>query len=121
MPKLQQQAAKMTRAAWEGLMRTAAFVPEEKRDWVPQGKARTLHDILVECAVLPGRYALLLGNEELPPPDREGYERAKAALSEIEQRLTQNKRKQQIVATVAKRHRDTGVDALFELITGGNK
>jgi len=48
-------------------------------------------------------------------------ERAKAALSEIEQRLTQNKRKQQIVATVAKRHRDTGVDELFGLITGGNK
>jgi methylmalonyl-CoA mutase cobalamin-binding domain/chain len=44
-------------------------------------------------------------------------ERAKAALSEIEQRLTQNKRKQQIVATVAKRHRDAGVDELFELIT----
>ena len=43
-------------------------------------------------------------------------ERAKAALSEIEQRLTQNKRKQKIVATVAKRHRDTGVDELFELI-----
>ncbi|HJT79555.1 MAG TPA: GTP-binding protein [Chthoniobacterales bacterium] len=45
-------------------------------------------------------------------------ERAKAALSEIEQRLTQNKRDQQIVATVAKRHRDRGVDELFELITG---
>src|SRR5438105_5629956 len=44
-------------------------------------------------------------------------ERAKAALSEIEQRLTQNKLKQQIVATVAKRHRDPGVDELFELIT----
>jgi methylmalonyl-CoA mutase cobalamin-binding domain/chain len=44
-------------------------------------------------------------------------ERAKAALSEIEQRLTQNKRKQQIVATVAKRHRDPGVDELFGLIT----
>ena len=44
-------------------------------------------------------------------------ERAKAALSEIEQRLTQNKRKQQMVATVAKRHRDPGVDELFELIT----
>lgn len=43
-------------------------------------------------------------------------ERAKAALSEIEQRLTQNKRKQEIVATVAKRHRDPGVDELFELI-----
>ena len=45
-------------------------------------------------------------------------ERAKAALSEIEQRLTQNKRDQQIVATVAKRHRDRGVDELFEMITG---
>ena len=44
-------------------------------------------------------------------------ERAKAALSEIEQRLTQNRREQQIVATVAKRHRDSGVDELFELIT----
>jgi methylmalonyl-CoA mutase len=48
-------------------------------------------------------------------------ERAKAALSEIEQRLTQNKRKQQIVATVAKRHRDPGVDELYGLITGGKK
>src|SRR5437899_4134166 len=44
-------------------------------------------------------------------------ERAKAALLEIEQRLTQNKRKQQIVATVAKRHRDAGEDELYDLIT----
>src|SRR5438132_1373611 len=44
-------------------------------------------------------------------------ERAKAALLEIEQRLTQNKRKQQIVPTVAKRHRDAGVDELYDLIT----
>ncbi|HEY1582617.1 MAG TPA: cobalamin-dependent protein [Chthoniobacterales bacterium] len=43
-------------------------------------------------------------------------ERAKAALSEIEQRLGQNKRAQQIVATVAKRHRDQGVDELYEMI-----
>jgi methylmalonyl-CoA mutase len=44
-------------------------------------------------------------------------DRAKAALSEIEHRLTQNKRAQQIVATVAKRHRDPGVDELYEMIT----
>ncbi|MBV9010230.1 MAG: cobalamin-dependent protein [Verrucomicrobia bacterium] len=44
-------------------------------------------------------------------------ERAKAALSEIEHRLTQNKRDQQIVATVAKRHRDPGVDELYEMLT----
>jgi methylmalonyl-CoA mutase len=46
-------------------------------------------------------------------------ERAKAALSEIQHRLTQNRRDQQIVATVAKRHRDPGVDKLFELICSG--
>jgi methylmalonyl-CoA mutase cobalamin-binding domain/chain len=44
-------------------------------------------------------------------------DRAKAALSEIEHRLTQNKREQQIVATVAKRHRDAGVDELYEMIS----
>ena len=44
-------------------------------------------------------------------------DRAKAALSEIEYRLTQNKRAQQMVATVAKRHRDPGVDELYQLIT----
>ena len=44
-------------------------------------------------------------------------DRAKAALLEIEHRLTQNKRKQKIVATVAKRHRDPGVDELYEMIT----
>ena len=43
-------------------------------------------------------------------------ERAKAALLEIEQRLAQNKYPQQIVATVAKRHRDRGVDMLYNLI-----
>jgi len=43
-------------------------------------------------------------------------ERAKAALLEIEQRLAQNKSPQQIVATVAKRHRDSGVDMLYGLI-----
>jgi methylmalonyl-CoA mutase cobalamin-binding domain/chain len=44
-------------------------------------------------------------------------DRSKAALSEIEHRLTQNKRQQKIVATVAKRHRDPGVDELYKLIT----
>ncbi len=48
-------------------------------------------------------------------------DRAKAALSEIEHRLTQNKRKQQLVATVAKRHRDSGVDELYEMITVNSK
>jgi putative protein kinase ArgK-like GTPase of G3E family len=44
-------------------------------------------------------------------------DRAKAALSEIEQRLTQNHRDQKMVATVAKRHRDQGVDELYRMLT----
>lgn len=44
--------------------------------------------------------------------------RARAAILEIEQRLEQNRRAQQLVASVAKRHRDPGVDQLFGLISG---
>ncbi len=43
--------------------------------------------------------------------------RARTAHTEIEQRLGQNRRDQQLVDTVAKRHRDPGVDRLFELIS----
>jgi methylmalonyl-CoA mutase len=39
---------------------------------------------------------------------------AATAVSEIEQRLAVNRRGQQVIATVAKRHRDPGVDRLFE-------
>ncbi len=48
-------------------------------------------------------------------------ERAKAAILEIEQRLTQNKKDQPVVATVAKRHRDRGVDELFAMLTNGDQ
>ena len=51
--------------------------------------------------------------------NKSDQERAKTAMSEIERRLEGNKRKQQLVATVAKRHRDPGVDKLCDLLTGG--
>jgi hypothetical protein len=38
-------------------------------------------------------------------------------MSEIEQRLEQNNRQQRLVSTVAKRHRDAGVDELCDLLT----
>jgi methylmalonyl-CoA mutase cobalamin-binding domain/chain len=44
--------------------------------------------------------------------------RARAAVLEIERRLDQNSRAQQLVTSVAKRHRDPGVDKLFGLISG---
>src|SRR5436305_15034419 len=59
--------------------------------------------------------------------NKSDLQRARTTHSEIEQRLEQNRparrsldaggRDQQLVDTVAKRHRDPGVDRLFELIS----
>src|SRR5438128_4380088 len=48
-------------------------------------------------------------------------QRARTAQTEIEQRLEQNRRAQRLVDTVAKRHRDPGVDKLFGLISASDK
>jgi len=49
--------------------------------------------------------------------NKSDLQRARTAHTEIEQRLEQNRRSQQLIDTVAKRHRDPGVDKLFELIS----
>jgi tetrahydromethanopterin S-methyltransferase subunit F len=46
---------------------------------------------------------------------------AKTAVSEIDQRLRMNGRDQRIVATVAKAHRDPGVDELVRVVLGGTE
>jgi methylmalonyl-CoA mutase cobalamin-binding domain/chain len=48
--------------------------------------------------------------------NKSDLQRARTAHTEIEQRLEQNRRNQQLIDTVAKRHRDPGVDRLFNLI-----
>jgi methylmalonyl-CoA mutase len=62
--------------------------------------------------------------------NKSDLQRARTAHTEIEQRLEQNRparralgeggRNQQLIDTVAKRHRDAGVDRLFDLICGDN-
>ena len=62
--------------------------------------------------------------------NKSDLQRARTAHTEIEQRLEQNRparrslgeggRSQQLIDTVAKRHRDPGVDRLFELISSDN-
>jgi hypothetical protein len=84
MPTIQQQAARLTREAWEGLLRTAEFVPVEKRDWVPQGKARTFHDFVAECAVLADWAASFFQSGAFPPFDQDAYQRAKAELNTLD-------------------------------------
>jgi len=49
--------------------------------------------------------------------NKSDLQRARTAHTEIEQRLEQNRRGQQLIDTVAKRHRDSGVDRLFGLIS----
>jgi methylmalonyl-CoA mutase cobalamin-binding domain/chain len=49
--------------------------------------------------------------------NKSDLQRARTAHTEIEQRLEQNRRNQQLIDTVAKRHRDSGVDKLFDLIS----
>ena len=49
--------------------------------------------------------------------NKSDLQRARTAHTEIEQRLEQNRRDQQLIDTVAKRHRDPGVDKLFGLIS----
>jgi methylmalonyl-CoA mutase cobalamin-binding domain/chain len=53
--------------------------------------------------------------------NKSDLQRARTAHTEIEQRLEQNRRNQRLIDTVAKRHRDPGVDELFELIFEKNK
>jgi methylmalonyl-CoA mutase cobalamin-binding domain/chain len=53
--------------------------------------------------------------------NKSDLQRARTAHTEIEQRLDQNRRAQGLVDTVAKRHRDAGVDKLFGLISASAK
>jgi methylmalonyl-CoA mutase cobalamin-binding domain/chain len=49
--------------------------------------------------------------------NKSDLQRARTAHTEIEQRLEQNGRDQRLIDTVAKRHRDPGVDEVFKLIS----
>src|SRR5438309_2620360 len=53
--------------------------------------------------------------------NKSDLQRARTAHTEIEQRLEQNRRAQRLIDTVAKRHRDSGVDKLFRLISASDK
>jgi methylmalonyl-CoA mutase len=53
--------------------------------------------------------------------NKSDLQRARTAHTEIEHRLGQNRRSQHLVDTVAKRHRDRGVDELCDLLFGDNE
>ena len=51
--------------------------------------------------------------------NKSDLDRARTAVNEIDRRLEQNRREQKLISTVAKRHRDRGVDELCDLLTRG--
>src|SRR5712671_3096322 len=71
---------------------------------------------------------VMLDLAEIVVVNKSDLQRARTAHTEIEQRLEQNRparrslgeggRSQQLIDTVAKRHRDAGVDRLFDLVCG---
>jgi methylmalonyl-CoA mutase cobalamin-binding domain/chain len=60
---------------------------------------------------------VMLDLAEIVVVNKSDLQRARTAHTEIEQRLEQNRRDQRLIDTVAKRHRDPGVDELFKLIS----
>ncbi|MEO6871745.1 MAG: cobalamin-dependent protein [Chthoniobacterales bacterium] len=59
---------------------------------------------------------VMLDLADLVVVNKSDQDRARTAVVEIEQRLGQNKREQLLISTVAKRHRDDGVDELCDWI-----
>ena len=62
---------------------------------------------------------VMLDLADLVVVNKSDQDRARTAHSEIEQRLRQNKREQHLLSTVAKRHRDPGVDQLCDWVMEG--
>jgi len=60
---------------------------------------------------------VMLDLAEIVVVNKSDLQRARTAHTEIGQRLEQNRRNQRLIDTVAKRHRDPGVDRLFDLIS----
>ncbi len=64
---------------------------------------------------------VMLDLADLVVVNKSDQDRARTAVSEIERRLEQNKREQMLLSTVAKRHRDPGVDQLCDWVMQGGK
>jgi uncharacterized damage-inducible protein DinB len=62
------QAKQGAQDAREQLLRTFAFVPEEKLKWSPSPSARTALQIVSHCGMANYAFATILRGEEMPMP-----------------------------------------------------
>lgn len=69
----QQLVSKLTLNAVEELLRYARAVPADKLTWRPAEHARSVLEIMQECAVLPAVIAAWLRDRPQSPPSMEQY------------------------------------------------
>lgn len=88
----------------------------------PFGKGLVGRSVLVMSAEYGSRLQLqkiaMLDAADVVVVNKSDLAAARTAANEIEQRLAANGRGQVLISTVAKRHRDEGVDRLFNWLTG---
>ena len=99
---LQEFLTGATRQAEEEFVAAFLRLPEEKRAWSPEGKARTALDQVAECAILNGHTADLIRTRTWPIGSFESYLQAKAELcaqgwEQVHALLQENTRK--VIAT----------------------
>lgn len=92
--KLQNVIAASTQNATDELIKAFLNLPEDKRGWSPDEKARTPIHQLAECAILNGSTALLISSKTWPETGYEAYMTEMKRLSEswqlVEPVLLQN-------------------------------
>ena len=92
--KLQNAIAASTQNAADELMKAFLNLPEDKRDWSPDEKARTAIHQMAECAILNGSTAGLIQSKIWPETGYEAYKSELKHLSEswptLEQLLLKN-------------------------------
>ncbi|MBC8135740.1 MAG: hypothetical protein H8F28_07640 [Fibrella sp.] len=62
-----------TRNAAEQLVPAIGRIPEDKRDWIPAGKARTALDLYAECIILNGYTAEMIQTRTWSQENFESY------------------------------------------------
>lgn len=67
--RYQDQVVKATQRALDDVCRAALAVPEDKRNWVPMGAARSVLDQMHEIASAAGWFTPIVASREMPDPD----------------------------------------------------
>ena len=79
---LQEYIAKGTEKSSEDLVKSFLQLPDDKRNWQPDDKARSAVDQIVECAILNGYTAHLIETQQWPIDSFDVFFQEKARVAE---------------------------------------